>query len=133
MKDTFTISIYGASGFTGRIAAESLSQVASLRLLIAGRNKEKLEAVANSCKHRPEIFVADAQDRKRLSELVAKSDVILNFAGPFLYYAETLISEVVRQGKRYCDISGETVFYADMQEKYEAEAKRTGATLIPMA
>lgn len=133
MNPIFDIAVYGASGFTGRLAAKVLAEDSTIKLVIAGRDLSKLETVAKSCRHPPALFVADAQDHEKIRELVAQTKVILNFAGPFSRYAETLIAACAEIGRSYCDITGETFFIADMIARYQQKALASGATLIPMA
>lgn len=133
MSSRYDIAVYGATGFTGQLAARALTADASLKIVIAGRNSSKLEELRKSCKNSPDIFVAEASDEAKIRELVSLSKVIINFAGPFIHYAENLIKACAELGRHYCDITGETVFLADMFSKYHDQAKQTGATLIPMA
>lgn len=133
MSQIYDIAVYGASGFTGRIAAKVLAEDPSIKLVLAGRDLSKLQAVAKVCRHVPDVFVADAQDAEKIRQLVDRSKVIINFAGPFSRYAETLVAACAELGRSYCDITGETFFIADMIQRYEAKALASGAVLIPMA
>lgn len=133
MQAKYDIAVYGATGFTGQLAARTLADVGELRLVLAGRNREKLEAVQKTCKNQPEIFVAEAHDEAKIRELVSQSRVIINFAGPYSRRAEPLIAACAELGRNYCDITGETVFIADMIAKYQSRALETQAVLIPMA
>lgn len=128
----FDITVYGASGFTGRLAAQYLSKT-SLRLAIAGRNREKLEAVAASCTHRPAIIIADSADAASIRGMVARTEVVANFAGPFSLYAEPVIAACAELGRHYCDITGETPFIKRMIARYQKQAEASGACLIPFA
>jgi short subunit dehydrogenase-like uncharacterized protein len=129
----FDIAVFGATGFTGRLAAQSLTQGPDLKILLVGRNRARLEAVRSSCQYKPGIRVVDALDKEAVSDLVKDVKVVANFAGPFSKYAAPVIESVVKQGRAYCDITGETVFVGQMIEAYQAEALTTGAVLIPMA
>ena len=129
----FDIVVYGATGFTGRLAAEYLSRM-PLRLAIAGRNRGKLEAIASGCAERkPAIIIADSADPASIRSLVQKTHVVANFAGPFALYAEPVIAACAELGRHYCDITGETPFIRKMITRYQAKAEASGACLIPFS
>lgn len=47
-------------------------------------------------------------------------------------YGEPLLAACIQNGSHYADITGETAWCERMEEKYGAEAKRTGSIVIPM-
>ena len=134
MNDTreFDIVVYGASGFTGRLAAHYLSRK-PLRLALAGRNRSKLEAVAAGCLNQPALIIADSADSASIRSLVQRTHVVANFAGPFALYAEPVIAACAELGRHYCDITGETPFIRKMIARYQSKAEASGACLIPFA
>ena len=71
----YDITLYGASGFTGKQTVEYCRQFApaGLRWAIAGRNRSKLEAVNTAG---VDILVADSQDDAALDRLAAQSRVV---------------------------------------------------------
>ncbi len=71
----YDITLYGASGFTGKQTVEYCRQFApaGLRWAIAGRNRSKLEAVNTAG---VDILVADSQDDDALNRLAAQSRVV---------------------------------------------------------
>lgn len=129
----YDIIVFGASGFTGRLAAIRLAAEPGIKLAIAGRNLSKLEDVAKSCAVRPGIIIADAGDAPSVKGMVSQGRVIANFAGPFALYGEAVIAACVELGRSYCDITGESPFIRDMIDRYQAQALQTGACLIPMS
>lgn len=133
MQNAFDIVVFGASGFTGRLAAKLLSDSTSLKIAIAGRSQAKLEKIAASCQRRPEIIIADSSDPASIHKMVESSKVIANFAGPFALHGEPVMKACAELGKAYCDITGETPFVREMIDKYEATANKNGATIIPMS
>lgn len=133
MQDAFDIVVFGASGFTGRLAAQRLSEKTNLRLAIAGRSRSKLEQIAATCKRRPEIIIADADQPSSIRKMVEAAKVLANFAGPFSLYGEPVIAACAELGRAYCDISGETPFVRDMIDRYETTAQKNKATLVPMS
>lgn len=135
MATQFDIVIYGASGFTGRLALAYLRQhYPELRLAVAGRSSTKLKAVAGELPGQaPEIIVAGATDAAALQTMAAQCKVIANFAGPYALYGQEVVKAAVAQGCHYCDITGETAWAARMIEAYHEQACATHATLIPFA
>lgn len=130
---SYDVIVFGATGFTGRLAALRLSEEPNLKLAIAGRNKAKLEEIAASCKHKPAVLVADAKDKDSVFAMVKKGRVIANFAGPFALYGENVIAACAEYGHSYCDITGESPFIRTMIDRYQTKALETGACLIPMS
>ncbi|SMF76141.1 saccharopine dehydrogenase family protein [Pseudobacteriovorax antillogorgiicola] len=133
---TFDLVLYGATGFTGKQAAQYLRNRAprDLKWAIAGRNQDKLKALAKEL-GLPEssIIVADSQDRTAIEAMVGQGRVIASTVGPFAKYGAILIEACCRSGTHYLDITGETPFIKDMIKQWEPEAQRTGAKLIPFS
>ena len=119
------IIVFGATGFTGRLAALKLATQPGIKLAIAGRSRAKLEALADQCLHRPAIVEADASDKDSILAMVRQGRVIANFAGPFALYGESVIAACSELGRDYCDITGETPFIREMIDRYEAKAEET--------
>ena len=94
MNREFDLIIYGATGFTGKLAVEYIDKnYSDLKWAIAGRNSEKLSQISNSTKSQPPIFVARSDDRNSLAEVVKKTKVIASLAGPFSKYSDELVNQ----------------------------------------
>lgn len=98
-----TLMIYGATGYTGRMAAEHAKQL-GLNLVIAGRNAERLASLAAELDVPYRVFAADASQLQGI-------DVLLNFAGPFAHTAEPLMRACMASGTDYLDITAEINVY----------------------
>ncbi|MCX6129499.1 MAG: saccharopine dehydrogenase NADP-binding domain-containing protein [Proteobacteria bacterium] len=136
MKTEFDLIVFGATAFTGRLAAQYLlspSDRAPLRIALAGRNLKKLEDLALQCQVKPQIIYADSSDQASIDTMVARTRCVLSFAGPFSLYGEPLIAACARLGRDYLDITGETPFIRQMIERYQNLAESTGARLIPFS
>ena len=60
MNREYDLIIYGASGFTGRLAVEYLDEnYSNLKWAIAGRNEEKLVKISNNTKQKPDYFAME--------------------------------------------------------------------------
>jgi short subunit dehydrogenase-like uncharacterized protein len=137
--DDFTMSprdydlvLYGASGFTGRQAAEHLARHArGLRWALAGRDHGKLEAARDETGAKAEILVAEAADRRALGELAARARVVISTAGPFALYGSALVDACVAHRTHYADIAGETPWVRDLIDRHHARAAAEGTRLVP--
>lgn len=135
MQKNFDLVIYGATGFTGRLAAQYLmtERCRDLRVAIAGRDEKKLKAIQQSCAIKPEILIADSSQPESIKNMVKQTRVILNFAGPFSLYGEPVVAACAEYGVHYLDITGETPFIHDMIIRYQDAALASGACLIPFS
>lgn len=133
MTSTYDIVVYGATGFTGRQAAEYLDEHAdaSLRWAIAGRNANKLAEVRRTLNAQPDCLVADAEDTAAVDALVGQTRVVLTTAGPFARYGEALVKSCASRGVDYVDITGETPWLRRMIDRYHAIAVASGAKIVP--
>src|SRR3990167_6170350 len=134
MQNRYDLVIYGATGFAGSVATKHLMESSNLngmRVAIAGRNKQKLEDLQKLCKFKPDIIIADSNDPASVESMAQSTKVVLNFAGPFAKYAEPVIAACAKLGTHYLDITGETAFIRTMMDRYQEQAKASGARLIP--
>lgn len=98
-----TLMIYGATGYTGRMAAEH-AKALGLDLVVAGRNEARLASLAATLDVPYRVFAADASQLDGI-------DVLLNFAGPFAHTAEPLMRACIVSGTDYLDITAEINVY----------------------
>lgn len=132
----FDIVIYGATGFTGRLATEYFANNAdkSLKWAIAGRRKDALTSLAEAYEPlagKIPVIVADAYDNDSIEAMTAATRVILTTVGPFAIYGEPVIRACIKSSTDYVDISGEVSWHNRMIEKYDAQAKAKGIRVIP--
>ncbi len=132
MNREYDLIIYGASGFTGRLAVEYLDEkYSNLNWAIAGRNEEKLVKISNNCKHKPDYFIADSEDAENLLKLAFKTRVIASLAGPFNKYSDNLVTQCVEAGTHYLDITGENIWVRDLIDKHHEAAEKKQIKIIP--
>lgn len=117
--------IYGATGYTGRMAAEHAKRQ-EMDLVIAGRNVEKLQALAAQLDVPYRVFSPDGQTAKSLEGIA----VLLNFAGPFAQTAPALMQACIESGVDYLDITAEINVYRQA-EQLGAQAAKAGVMLLP--
>ena len=135
-RDTeFDIVVWGATGFTGRVAVDKLAARAGsdLRWAIGGRNQAKLEEVraglGSAAKDVP-IIIGDSHDTASLEALAARTRVVASTVGPYALYGSELLGACVRAGTHYCDIAAEPHWIRKMMDAHGAEAAETGARIV---
>lgn len=117
--------IYGATGYTGRMAAER-AKALGLRFEVAGRDRSRLTSLANLLGVPYRVFDADAHAGASLSGI----SVLLNFAGPFAHTAQALMNACIKAGVDYLDITAEINVYR-LAERLGAEAAARSVMLMP--
>jgi short subunit dehydrogenase-like uncharacterized protein len=121
----YDVVVWGATGFTGRLAAGYLSRnYPDAKLAIAGRSESKLNTM-KKCMNLPnnvDVLVADIKDTKQLDAVVNQTSVVLTTAGPFAWIGTEIVDSCVRCATNYCDITGETPWVKSIIEKYHTEA-----------
>jgi len=130
----FDVVIYGASGFTGRLVAEYMSQQydRSVNWAMAGRSATKLAAVRDeigAAKDTP-LVVADASDPASLRAMVANARCVITTVGPYQLYGSDLVAGGAELGTDYVDLSGEPAWMHEMITKYHDAAVKSGARIV---
>jgi short subunit dehydrogenase-like uncharacterized protein len=127
------VVLYGASGFVGRqTVAYFMQHAPALRWALAGRSRDKLEAVRHACgADGAGVIVADAADAAALDQLAAHTRVVLSTAGPFALYGSELVAACARHGTHYVDITGETPWVRRMIDRHHDEAVQRCARIVP--
>lgn len=120
------IVVFGATGYTGRLASEALVKRGA-KPVLAARTKEKVEALAQELGGL-ESAVADVDDPKTVRALVEKGDVLLTTVGPFVRWGDPAAEAAVDAGAHYIDSTGEPAFIRRIFEIYgpRAAAKEAG-------
>lgn len=145
----YDLVVYGASGFTGRLAAEYLarrytpgsSSAAAagepVRWAMAGRDRVKLERVRDEmvAKHphaagKIDVLVGAIDDPAALEAVTSKTNAILSFAGPFALYGMPVVDACVKTATHYADITGEPTFIRDVIDKHDAAAKASKTCVV---
>lgn len=130
-----TIMLYGATGYTGRLIAAEMQQVAkespgAYRMVLAGRDAEQLAAMAEPLNMDRSVF--DLEDDGAMLRALRDADVVINAAGPFAFTGQRLVDAVLAgNGHRchYVDINGEADVYYRMRER-RIQAYLHGVALV---
>ncbi len=133
------VIVWGATGFTGQLVAEYLAQTygvdGDLRWAIAGRNRDKLEAVRSAClpaarREELPILLADSDDADSLLTLARQTRVVCTTVGPYAKYGTPLVAACVEAGTHYCDLTGEVQWMARIIPQYQDAAEASGARIV---
>lgn len=122
------IAVYGATGFTGGLIAREL-RARGADFLIAGRSREKLEALSDALGGVP-IAAVPVDDAAGLRKLLEPCAAVVACAGPFTLHGEPVLAAAVETGTHYLDTTGEQPFIRMVFDRYGAAAAERGAALV---
>lgn len=134
----YHVTLFGATGFTGRITAEYLATCSDsphLKWAIAGRNSAKLEeckraVLALNPQADVSIIQADTQDFDSLKRMAEQSSVVITTVGPYLNYGEPLVKACIEAGTHYVDLTGEPEFVDGLIHDYQAKAEENHVKIV---
>jgi short subunit dehydrogenase-like uncharacterized protein len=129
------IVLYGASGFVGALTAAHLAVHApeGVRVALAGRSKEKLEATRAALPPAAAdwpLLVADSGDPAALATLAASTRVLATTVGPYARYGLPVVEACARAGTHYADLTGEVLFVREAIDRTDALARESGARIV---
>ncbi|MBB2934247.1 short subunit dehydrogenase-like uncharacterized protein [Amycolatopsis bartoniae] len=129
---SFDVVLLGATGFTGALTAEYLARrmPEGGRWAIAGRNREKLEALRARLGLPAQLLEADVTDRASLRKLAESAKVVISTVGPYLEHGEPLVAACAEAGTDYVDLCGEAEFFDLVYLRHHETAARTGARIV---
>ncbi|WP_315763749.1 saccharopine dehydrogenase family protein [Sphingomonas sp. Y38-1Y] len=133
MDREFDVIVYGATGYTGKLVAEYLAKrEPAPRWAMAGRSLTKLEAARSEVGAPADLplIAADAEDPAALKAMCARTKVVLTTVGPYQLYGEPLVAACASTGTSYVDLCGEPAWMRAMIDRYDADAKASGARIV---
>lgn len=136
-RRAFDVIIWGASAFVGKLVVEYLLETygvgKDLRWAIAGRNREKLEAVLQQLGLEPDavpIVLADSHDRASLKDMARRTKVVCTLVGPYALYGSELVEACIEEGTDCCDLTGEVFWVRDMIAAHGAAARENHVHIV---
>ncbi|CAB4874364.1 MAG: KR domain-containing protein [Actinobacteria bacterium] len=133
---TARVILFGATGYTGRLAAHSMVR-AGISPVLAGRSASRLAELADdlAAVAAPGVAatcqVADVAEPATVQALVTDpSDVLVSTVGPFTALGDPAISAAIRAGAAYVDSTGEPPFIQRVFTDYHRQAVASGARLL---
>jgi short subunit dehydrogenase-like uncharacterized protein len=129
------IQLFGATSFVGRLTAQYLarSAPADVRIGLAGRSRERLEAVQSELGAAGAdwpLTVADSSDAAAMGELARSATVVVSTVGPYRRYGFPLVEACAAAGTHYADLTGEVLFMRETIERFDAAARASGARIV---
>jgi short subunit dehydrogenase-like uncharacterized protein len=144
----YDVVLLGATGFTGGLTAEYLARATGaaagdsdsdgaaplsgegVRWAIAGRDRDKLAAVARRLGVAVDLLHADVTDAGSMRELAESARVIASTVGPYVRYGEPLVAACAAAGTDCVDLTGEPEFVDLMYVRHHAAAVESGARIV---
>jgi short subunit dehydrogenase-like uncharacterized protein len=123
------LMIYGAAGYTGRMASTNV-KAHGLEFLIAGRVQDEAKLIPQAEALGVEYRLFAANDQVAAAASLGDIGVLLNCAGPFIRTAEPLMRACLAAGVHYLDIAAEMDSYR-LAEALDQEALAARVMLLP--
>lgn len=135
MDDALDLTVFGASGFVGRLVAEHLARHAppGTRVGLAGRSLGRLGEVRAGLGPVAAgwpLLQADTSDAGSLRALAASSRVVVSTVGPYLRHGLPLVEACAREGTHYADLTGEALFVRRSIDTAHDLAVGSGARVV---
>jgi short subunit dehydrogenase-like uncharacterized protein len=121
--------LYGAYGYTGRLAAE-LVAAKKLDVVLAGRNHDALAGLGDKLNLR--IREVGLNDAKRLAEALNDIACVVHMAGQFAITSTPMLNACLDTRTNYIDITGEIEVFESMWAR-QGEIRQAGITAVPGA
>jgi len=121
--------IYGANGYTGRLAAEH-AVAFGLRPVLAGRRRDDVEALAKRLNLECRVF--DLGSKKGILDGIRGTSAVLHAAGPFSATSRPMVDACLESGIHYVDVTGEIAVFEAIADR-DRDAKAAGVMLLPGA
>ena len=119
--------IYGANGYTGElIAREAVKR--GYKPILAGRNREKVEALATELGLEYRVFGLD--DSAQLTHDIGEQFLIMHCAGPFSATAKPMMEACIAVGAHYLDITGEIDIF-ELAQTMDGRAREAQVVICP--
>ncbi|RAJ96475.1 saccharopine dehydrogenase family protein [Aliidiomarina maris] len=119
--------IYGATGYTGELIVHHAKRM-GYRPILAGRNKAKIEVLANRVDMPWRAFGLDDVDT--IASQLEDVDLVVHCAGPFEDTAAPMLQACLRAKTHYLDITGEISVF-ELAHSLRKEADAAGIIICP--
>jgi short subunit dehydrogenase-like uncharacterized protein len=126
---TARIVLFGATGYTGRLAAEAMVE-RGLQPVLAARTQSKLDELAAELGGGLETRTADVSDPPSVAALVERGDVLVTTVGPFAKWGGPAAAAATTKHAHYLDSTGEPQFIREVFERYGPPAQQAGIAML---
>lgn len=124
-----TFLLYGANGYTGELIARFAHKY-DLQPILAGRNKDKIEPLAN--KLGLPFLIADLHDPAALKAILKDVPLVVQAAGPYHITAKPMIAACLETNTHYIDLNGDMDVF-EMLLALDDQAKAKNIMVMPGA
>lgn len=121
-----TLILYGATGYTGQLIAQT-AIAQGLQPVLAGRTASKIAPLAHQWG--VEYCAFALEDVGQMHQALAGAAVLLNCAGPFRQTAKPLIAACLQSSVHYLDLAGE-VPEVEAVRQFDTAAQQAGILLL---
>jgi short subunit dehydrogenase-like uncharacterized protein len=119
--------IYGANGYTGRLAAR-FAKDRNLSPVLAGRHAEHIRPLAHELGFESRVF--DLTDPAVAATNLEGVAAVLHCAGPFSATSRPMLAACLRARSHYLDITGEIAVFEDIHSRSQ-EFRNAGIVVVP--
>ncbi len=131
MTSAAQVIVYGASGYTGRLIAQSLAQ-RGVPFVAAGRNRENLQQAMTDLPAGAQFRIAEVpHEAGALHQLFSAASVVINVVGPFWKLGRPVVEAAIAAGCHYLDTTGEPDWVALLRREFAASFAAKGLLLCP--
>ncbi len=136
MDKEFDIIVFGANGYTGRLATQHLLEDyglgGELTWAMGGQFESELAEARDAIGAPADtpLVVADATDPDSLQKLVGRTRAVLTTVGPYQLYGSGLVAACAQTGTDYLDLCGEPHWMRRMIDVHESQAQASGARIV---
>jgi hypothetical protein len=132
------VIVYGGSGYTGKLVAESLAR-RRIPFYFAGRDRAKLDRALGIVRERlgPEAWRLDAEvvaagaETNALLPHFRKCSVVINVAGPFMQVARPVLDAALQARCHYLDTTGEQDWVREIAAQFGPQFEARGLLMAP--
>lgn len=122
------IVLFGATGYTGQLAARALVARGAAPVL-AARSRERVEALAAELGGL-EAAIADVARPQTVRALLEPGDVLVSTVGPFVRWGRTALHAALDARAHYIDSTGEPPFVRSVFDDHDAAARDADVGLL---
>src|SRR5690606_17167580 len=133
MTQKYDIIIYGATGFTGSLVFEYFAKnvdQSTIKWAIAGRNKTKLQQLADKIAPNTPILINELNDPISIAQMCESTKVLMNLVGPYYRFGLPIIKACIDAKTHYIDITGEPSFIKQSIDQFHEKAKQAGVSIV---
>jgi len=125
---TGRVVLFGATGYTGDLAARAMVK-RGMKPVLAARRQEAVESLAAELGGL-ESAVADVSNPSSIRALVERGDTLVTTVGPFARWGDAALDAAIDAGAHYIDSTGEPPFVRRVFEYAGPRAEAAGTVAM---